>query len=204
MTELPSPQYWTVWYPKAAATGLLLGRGRLDAADQLLVHAAPDFITVEITDDDGQRLAFGQDLAQTLDLPMCRLRRRGGAIVREDIWPDQHDLGSLVLLPGGEVGVLKHWWHAADQQSWRWQVEFYNNRRGEGKKGLTMPDNLTTKILRAHLVGGDMTPGTEMAVDDRPDPAAGRHRHHGVAPVRGARPRPRRRVRWRYSTWITT
>jgi aconitate hydratase len=27
-----------------------------------------------------------------------------------------------------------------------------------------MPDNITKKILMAHLVGGDMTPGTEMAV----------------------------------------
>ncbi len=61
---------------------------------------------------------------------MCRLRRVDGRIVREDVWPTQSDLGSLVLLPGGEVGVLKKWWHAADRQSWRWQVEFYNNLRG--------------------------------------------------------------------------
>ena len=127
MTQPSSTQYWTVWYPKAAATGLLLGRGRLDPTDRLMVHAAPDTLTVEIVDEAGRRLAFGQDLPQTLEAPMCWLRRDGDAIVREDIWPNPEDLGALVLLPGGEVGVLKKWWHADDRQSWRWQVEFYNN-----------------------------------------------------------------------------
>lgn len=127
MAELSSLHYWTVWYPKAAATGLLLGRGKLDATDSLLVHAAPETLTVEVFDSEGRRLAFGQDLARTLESPMCRLRRVDGQVVREDIWPASADLGALVLLPGGEVGVLKQWWHAPDQQAWRWQVEFYNH-----------------------------------------------------------------------------
>ena len=130
MTADAPLQYWTIWYPKAAAAGLLLARGRLDAADQLLVHSAPDTITVEVTDETGRRLAYGQDLPQTLRSPMCRLRRVDDRVVREDLWPAETDLGTLVLLPGGEVGVLKHWWHADDRQSWRWQVEFYNNLRG--------------------------------------------------------------------------
>ena len=40
--------------------------------------------------------------------------------------PADHDLGSPVLLPGGEVGVLLSWRNAADESEWRWQVEFYN------------------------------------------------------------------------------
>ena len=128
MTKPASSQYWTVWYPKAAATGLLLGRGLLDATDSLLVHAAPEVLTVEVFDRTGRRLAIGQDLPQTQESPMCRLRRVNGRVEREDLWPTQADLGSPVLLPGGEVGVLKQWWHAADQQSWRWQVEFYNQK----------------------------------------------------------------------------
>jgi hypothetical protein len=127
MTAVASLQYWTLWYPKAAATGLLLGRGLIDPAEQLLVHAAPDTLTVEIADEQGQRLAFGQDLPATLDSPMCRLRRVDGRVLREDIWPDAHDLGAVVMLPGGEVGVLKKWWHAPDKRAWRWQVEFHNN-----------------------------------------------------------------------------
>ena len=46
----------------------------------------------------------------------------------EDGWPSQDDLGRLVILPGGEAGILKTWWHAEDGSQWRWQVEFYNHR----------------------------------------------------------------------------
>jgi hypothetical protein len=126
----PSPlEYWTVWYPHAAATGLLLARGRLDPAESLLLHAAPDSITVEVSDDTGRRLAFGQDLARTQESPICHLARLQGAVTREDIWPTADHLGALVLLPGGEVGTLRQWWHAADHRAWRWQVEFYNQLR---------------------------------------------------------------------------
>jgi hypothetical protein len=60
---------------------------------------------------------------------MCRLRREGASITREDIWPQAEDVGAVVMLPGGEVGILKGWWHADDRTEWRWQVEFYNSRR---------------------------------------------------------------------------
>jgi hypothetical protein len=129
MADRPSLQYWTVWYPKAGATGLLLARGLIDLASTLLVHAAPDYITVEVSDEAGQRLARGRDLPQTLASPMCRLRRQGEHILREDLWPTAEDLGALVLLPGGEVGVLRAWWHADDHKAWRWQVEFSNHAR---------------------------------------------------------------------------
>jgi hypothetical protein len=57
------------------------------------------------------------------------LSRRGDAIEREDIWPTADDLGRLVILPGGEVGTLKEWWHANDHKEWRWQIELYNTLR---------------------------------------------------------------------------
>jgi hypothetical protein len=50
-------QTWQVWYPNAAADGLLLARGKLDPADVLWLHAAPDAIRVEVYDDAGQRIA---------------------------------------------------------------------------------------------------------------------------------------------------
>jgi hypothetical protein len=126
MAENESLQYWSVWYPKAAATGLLLGRGLIDPTETLLVHAVPEYITVEVTDEEGQRLAFGKDLEQTDDTPICRLRREGERITREDIWPSEEDYGTLVLLPGGEVGTLEKWWNADDKKAWRWQVSFFN------------------------------------------------------------------------------
>jgi hypothetical protein len=119
--------YWEVWYPKAAATGVPLARGLVDPTDTMLFHSAPDVISVEVSDEQGRRLALGQDLPSTQESPICRLRREGDRIVRDDIWPAGSDLGTPVMLPGGEVGILKSWWNAPDHKEWRWQVEFYNS-----------------------------------------------------------------------------
>jgi hypothetical protein len=85
-------------------------------------------LTVEIRSEEGSRLAVGVDLPQTADRPIARLVRRGAEITREDLWPQAEDIGSLVILPGGEVGELLEWWNAEDGSEWRWQVEFYNHR----------------------------------------------------------------------------
>ncbi len=128
MTKRTSLQIWDLWVPQAGSTGVSFARGRLAAADALFVHAPPPSLTVEIRSESGRRLAYGQDLAQTADRPMALLTRQGDRVTREDRWPTQADLGILVLLPGGEVGVLVQWWNAQDGSEWRWQVEFYNQR----------------------------------------------------------------------------
>jgi hypothetical protein len=119
---------WDVWYPKAGATGLSFARGRLDPTAVLLVHAAPPVLTVTVYDGSGRRLAQGVDLEATDETPITRLTRRRTKITREDIWPTGEDLDLPVLLPGGEVGILKQWWHAGDHSEWRWQIELYNHR----------------------------------------------------------------------------
>ena len=121
-------QIWDLWYPQAGATGVPFARGRIDATKILLVHAAPPMLTVEVRTDNGERLAYAQDLPQTADRPITRLTWQGDKITREDLWPAQEDIGQLVILPGGEVGQLLSWWNAGDGSEWRWQVEFYNHR----------------------------------------------------------------------------
>ncbi len=123
-----STHEWDLWFPHAAATGLPFARGRLDATRTLLVHAAPPALTVTVRDGDGAVLAFGQDLAATAETPIARLRVAEPAVSREDIWPGEADLGAPVILPGGEVGILRAWWHAEDRSEWRWQIELYNRR----------------------------------------------------------------------------
>jgi hypothetical protein len=103
-----------------------LGRGLIDPTDELLVHSAPPVLTAEVADQTRQRLAFGRDLKATQESPIFRLRRDGDRVVREDIWPGDADRETPVMLPGGEVGVLKKWWNAEDQSAWRWQIELYN------------------------------------------------------------------------------
>ena len=119
---------WEVWYPDAAADGLLLARGKCDATQVMWLHAAPDSLRVEVRDDTGQRRAYGDQLKAQEQFPMTRLIRDGARISREDRWPIEADLGALVLLPGGEIGRLMAWWNAADGTEWRWSVEFYNHR----------------------------------------------------------------------------
>ena len=120
---------WTLWYPKAASTGLLHARARIEPQEAVLVHAAPEYLTVEVQDADGRLVAFGQDLERTQASPMTLLRLEGEAIAREDLWPGEADLGRIVILPGGEAGTLRAWWHADDRKEWRWQIELYNSVR---------------------------------------------------------------------------
>ena len=121
-------QIWDLWYSKAGATGIPFARGRLDKTNILLVHAPTPVLTVEVRSDNGQRLAYTQDLEQTADRPIARLTVSGEKITREDVWPTSRDIDQLVILPGGEVGKLLTWWNADDGSEWRWQVEFYNHR----------------------------------------------------------------------------
>lgn len=121
---------WDLWFPQAGATGLSYSRTRIDAddaGDRVLVHAAPPVLAVTVRDEEGAVLAEGTDLRRTDEGPMSVLVRRGSEITLEDLWPTDADLGRLVILPGGESGVLQSWWHAADKSEWRWQVEFYNH-----------------------------------------------------------------------------
>ena len=121
-------QVWDLWVPDVASTGLSFARGRLDPCDVLWVHAAPEVLSVTVRDGDDQVVGRGGSLRLQGDrLPFTRLERVDDRVTREDRWPTQTDLGSLVILPGGEVGTLKAWWNAPDGSEWRWQVEFYNH-----------------------------------------------------------------------------
>lgn len=124
-----SVETWEVYYPDAAANGLLLARARIDPTEVLWVHAAPDTLAVTVREGDDRVIARGEPLERRGPyLPMTRLVRSGRAVTREDRWPRAADLGSLVLLPGGEVGTLVEWWNAPDGSQWRWRVEFQNRR----------------------------------------------------------------------------
>ncbi|TMF30933.1 MAG: hypothetical protein E6I25_02120 [Chloroflexi bacterium] len=126
-------EVWDLWLPGPGATGLPFARSRIsgaDAGDRLLVHAAPPKLQVTVRDASGTVLATGDGLERHQPGPMSFLVRRGATITLEDGWPTEEDIGRVVLLPGGEAGILKSWWNADDRKEWRWQVEFYNQNRG--------------------------------------------------------------------------
>lgn len=123
---------WDLWYPGPGATGLSFARARInanDSQDRVLVHAAPQKLQVAVRDDSGAVVARGDKLERHEPGPMSFLIRRGATITLEDGWPTAGDIGRVVLLPGGEAGILRSWWNADDRKEWRWQVEFYNQIR---------------------------------------------------------------------------
>jgi hypothetical protein len=122
-------EFWDLWFRPAGATGLSFARSAVDsqaAGNRVLVHAAPPQLNVTIRDEAGSVVAQGDGLERGEPGPMSFLVREGSAVRLQDGWPGQEDLGRLVILPGGEAGILKAWWHAEDHSEWRWQVEFYN------------------------------------------------------------------------------
>src|SRR2546423_12903149 len=121
---------WDLWFPQAAATGVAFARSRVAAdvaGDRLLVHAAPPTLDVTVRADDGTVVASGEGLERHEKGPMSFLVRRGDRVTLEDGWPTEADIGRLVILPGGEAGILQRWWHADDRSEWRWTVELSNH-----------------------------------------------------------------------------
>jgi hypothetical protein len=101
----------------------------MESAEVILIHAAPDMLSIEVRNESGVRVAFVDRLEREGPYtPMTRVRRRGDTLAREDEWPRDEDIGRPVLLPGGEVGILQQWWNAEDGSAWRWSVEFYNEK----------------------------------------------------------------------------
>ena len=124
-------ELWDLWFPNAGATGLSFARCRVGAdaaAGRVLVHAAPRQLEVVVRNDQGDVVAEGRGLRRGASGPMSLLVRDGATIHLRDHWPTEDDLGVLVILPGGEAGILTSWWHAPDHSEWRWQLELSNRQ----------------------------------------------------------------------------
>lgn len=120
---------WELWYPGAGATGIPIARARIDPTDVVWAHAVPRTLAVTVRQGDDRVIARGEPLQRKGPyLPMTRLALVGDAVEREDRWPVDADLGTVVVLPGGEAGILTAWWHAEDGSAWRWSAEFSNRR----------------------------------------------------------------------------
>jgi hypothetical protein len=117
------------------AMGLEFARGRSAPTDVMLVHALPERVSVEVRNQAGDLVAKGRHLSHEGVAPMSRLTIEGGKVSRENVWPEDVDVGTPVLLPGGEVGILKQWWNDEVGQEWRWSVEFANRSRKPLKGG---------------------------------------------------------------------
>ena len=89
--------------------------------------ALPSSIDVEVRDEDGKLVASAHELRGPEPTPMALLQIDGKDIVRTTLAVGR-DLGTPVILPGGEVGILTAWWHSPDHSEWRWSIELSNHR----------------------------------------------------------------------------
>ena len=93
----------------------------------VFVHAAPRTLEVEVRADDGTTVARGTAERDGDYTPMTLLTLDGGTVRRAEVWPADEQLGTTVLLAGGEAGILLRWENADDLSWWRWAVEFSNH-----------------------------------------------------------------------------
>jgi hypothetical protein len=120
---------FTVWQLRSAeggSAGLEFARSAIDPSRTVLVHAAPSRLDVEVLANGEHLIAIGRDLqpeGEEGDTPMTRLVIDGTRVLRSQLWPDTADLGSVVLLPGGEAGVLQSWVTDPERSSWTWSLE---------------------------------------------------------------------------------
>ena len=119
---------WQLRNPDGGPKGLEFAMGSSAPTDVMLGHALPERVNVEVRDETGALVAKGTDLRHELSTPISRLTLHDGAITRENLWPTDDDLGTPVILPGGEVGILTAWWNAEDHDAWRWSIELSNQR----------------------------------------------------------------------------
>lgn len=117
---------WSIRSTEGGSSGLEFALARLGAADRVLAHALPTTISVEVRTEDGRVVAHTDRLKGDADTPMARLEINGDGVERKQIWPAPADVGTPVILPGGEVGILKSWWNADDFSAWRWTLELEN------------------------------------------------------------------------------
>jgi hypothetical protein len=106
---------WDMRNPDGAAMGLEFARGSSAPTDRMLGHAVPERVNVVVRDEEGTVVARGEDLRDdSASTPMSRFTLRDGGVERRNVWPGEDDLETPVILPGGEVGILKAWWNALD------------------------------------------------------------------------------------------
>ena len=122
---------WTIRPSGGGASGLEFAQARIEARHRSLlvhasaVHASPGSIDVDVTSSGSRLIAMGCDLRGDGAAPMSRLRIEGLRITRTDVWPTDADLGTVVVLHGGEAGELLAWETDDQRLHWTWSLRFH-------------------------------------------------------------------------------
>ena len=92
-----------------------VSRMRRDRPNMIEANPPPELLSVVVRDGQAGILSKASELRRDgPHFPMARLQGAGMSIRREDRWPSEADLGSLVVLPVGEPSELKSCWNSDD------------------------------------------------------------------------------------------
>ena len=121
---------WRTWVIRApgGADGVPFARGRSAPLERMLIHAPPPVLDAEVFDNGERLVAQGTDLrADEAAGPIDLLTVDGVRVLRSSVEPTD-ELGTVVLLAGGEIGTLMSWEWSEDRDRWRWTVRFDGGR----------------------------------------------------------------------------
>lgn len=121
-------QLWDIRGVDGGATGLPFSLARIEEQTVVLAHALPSTINVEVRTEGGDLIAKGTELEHSVESPMARLTISGRNVRRENIWPTEQDEHLVVILAGGEAGLLEKWSNDDAQTEWTWTVKFHNHK----------------------------------------------------------------------------
>jgi hypothetical protein len=118
---------WELRNPDGGMNGLEFANATTASGQStILVHSAPSKLDVEVRTEDGELVAEGKVEHEGEESPMSVLRLDGDKLSMRGEWLTDEHLDLVVILPGGEAGILKSWEHADDHSWWKWTVEFSN------------------------------------------------------------------------------
>lgn len=121
---------WLLRSSDGGAQGLEFARAQTDVVSTVLVHAAPTALDVEVLENGERLIATGRNLhVEGGPSPMARLFVDGVRVVRATAWPEDVDVGSVVLLAGGEAGILRAWSNDPERTRWTWSLELQGGTR---------------------------------------------------------------------------
>jgi hypothetical protein len=112
---------WAVETSRDGARWRFFGKAWKSPGEPVLVHARIAYLRYRqlIPTETSE---WCEPLTSEATTPMCLVSME--AHTRHDLWPGVDQVGLPVLLPGGEVGRLLGFDHAADGSTWRYQLEF--------------------------------------------------------------------------------
>jgi hypothetical protein len=125
--SLGNEECWAVETSRDGSKWRFFGKAWKSPGEPVLMHAPVRWLRYRQL-QPVERSEWSEPLEAGGSTPMCIVSMEEAT--REDVWPDESHRGLPMLLPGGEIGRLLSFEHAADGSAWRYSLEFRGARDG--------------------------------------------------------------------------